>query len=146
MGFGLLLASLGISLFDIISLMNLDIKTCNKIKKILESYDYKIISKKNIRKEIWNELFKDKKRIYNIDNDDIEFFYELSLIPGTNILSMYQNIIKNSEIKDTYKLCVDKCIDDEIINSLINDKYIIKNDDMLEKNKSLTLKKKEGIK
>ena len=71
MGLGLLLASLGISLFDIISLKNKDINTCKQIKKILESYDYKIITTKNIRKEIWDELFKNNKKIDNIEHDDI---------------------------------------------------------------------------
>lgn len=145
MGFGIVLTSLGISIFDIICLKKIDINTCRKIKQILESYDYKIISSKNIRKEIWNELFKTNKKIKDIQYDDIELFYRLSILPGTNVFSLYQNIIKeNSEIRNTYNLCVDMCLNDSIIKKLKEDKFIVE-DDWLEKEdiKILNYRKKD---
>ncbi|MBQ9024500.1 MAG: hypothetical protein IJ105_04685 [Bacilli bacterium] len=140
MGLMFLLANLGISVFDIILLKNKDINTCRQIKKILECSDYKIITNKNIRKEIWDEIFKNNRRVDNIEHDDIEFFYKLSLLPGINLFSLYQNLLKeNSEINETYKLCVNECLNEYIIKKLIEDEYIVK-DDCINKQIIKTLK------
>ena len=133
MGIWVILTSLGISIIDFTSIKYKDTETCKKIKEKLESYDYKIISNKNIRKEIWNYIFSKRKKIDNIEDSDIRFFYEVSLIPGFNIYSLYANMKpKNNEINDTYKICIDYCLDDNIIKKLINNEIIME-DDWLEK-------------
>ena len=76
----------------------------------------------------------------------IEFFYKLSLLPGINLFSLYQNLLKeNSEINETYKLCVNECLNEYIIKKLIEDEYIVK-DDCINKQNIKTLKygKKEN--
>ena len=67
------------------------------------------------------------------------------MLPGTNILSLYHNIIKEkSEIRDTYKICIDACLNDYVINKLIQDKYIIKDDNLeIKDEKKLELRKKD---
>jgi len=138
------ITSLGISFVDFTSIKYKDIQTCKKIKEKLESYDYKIISNKNLRKVIWKELFANINKIGTIEDDDIRFFYEVSLIPGFNIYSLYANLKqKDNEINNTYKICVDYCLNNKIIKNLIKNEIIME-DDWLEKedSKELLLRKK----
>ena len=132
---GIILANMGISVIDFTLLSLKDYKTTNEIIKKYTDYDYEVINKFNLRSKLWKEIFKNSK-IKDVEEDDITLFYAMTLVPITNVIYLYNYLIKNKELDLPFKLCVDKCLDDKIIKNLIKDE-IIKDDDFFELNKSL---------
>ena len=132
---GIVLTNIGISVIDFTLLSLKDYKTTNEIIKKYTDYDYEVINKFNLRSKLWKEIFKNYK-IRDVDEDDLTIYYAMTLVPITNVMYLYNYLIKNKELDLPFKLCVDKCLDDKIIKNLIKDE-IIKDDDFFEVNKSL---------
>lgn len=135
------LANMGISLVDFIVLLNKDKKTTSNLIKKYESYDYLVINKSKLRSTLWEEIFK----IYSkkdIEKDDVKLFYMMTILPITNVMFLYNCIIKNEELDKPFSLCLDYCLDDRIVKKLM-EKEIIKDDDFFEDTKTLSYRKKD---
>lgn len=147
----LALTSLGISLIDFITLVKKDKTNLKNIINELDIYGFKVLNNNDLRKELWEEIFKineyKKYRFdeYIIEYDDIKLYYLLSLMPLTNIMTLYNLMIKNKELDAPFDLRKKYCTNNKIINYLTY-KNIIVEDEWLDKDyeKILEYRKKDN--